>query len=493
MAAPRRPALSIAAIAVYCACVFLSCLFLPDSESVRPWKGVRLLASSLPGDAVLAGLASIGIKDVIHEGGQILAFSAFDEWGSVTLPGLDARLAPGDPRRDEFLDNAIRYFRARSGEEALRLYYLMDATASSSILSGRLKSVLGSDGGWTLVERSDRKGWTEGAAAWLLIVLALLITGRRKALPALPSLLGWIGIFLSSSWPFIISCLPALACAFMAVCAFSRYPYERPHAIGSFLGITKEELGWGVILPLAIGSLAALLILPASYAFAIAASSLGALLPMRFRLGPKRGSHEPFRPLRMRMVSHGSFLKQEMRSLPVVLALIASALSLLAYASAPTRKVGNERKNLLSFPHPRGYTEAIPVNAELPGFAEYLTHVAFQAGFLESDLVGAGRAFRDFSRKGDGSLEEGDGKAERLGIGSNPEGRGIERVLRIAGQRSRIAELPWDDGGTASPGGAWAIPIVLSSILIACAAFVFGKRIGRDAGRTAGRHPRVEE
>jgi hypothetical protein len=264
-----RPRIRMAlALTAAGACICLSFFFLPHSASVVPWKGARLLAVAAlrPETEVLSSLDAAGMSNIVSKSRQGIWFSDFDEWSVVSVAELDRRLIGEDPRRDRFINGISAYFTAKSGERAFNLYYLLGNGISKSVLEKRIKKALASVDDWLLVEGGSKKGFTEGLAVWLLLFAVLVFMESKRRFSACVSFLPWIGVFLSSSWIFILACLPALFLMHCLVMLSKTYPYEKRYDIGFFLSLLRNELGLPPLLCLGACGLLGFVIYPFSYA-----------------------------------------------------------------------------------------------------------------------------------------------------------------------------------------------------------------------------------
>lgn len=492
-----RPRLrAVLALSAAITCIASSFLLLPASGSVRPWKGARLIAvdSGKPEEAVLDSLSKQGLRNIVSRKSQTVFFSDFDEWGSVSLSDLEARLLPEDPRRDSYITGLEGYFSASSGKRAYNLLYLLDPGISRSSLERRLGKALGPGGDWLLVESGAKSSALGGIIAWLVLVMVLIALTPRGIRIACASIGAWIGIFLSSSWIFMLACLPAGMLAYCLFASVWKYPYEKRYTIGFLIRLVKNDIGLLPLICLALFSLLGFILFPASYAFALAASaSIFAGASLREADKAATAFHPRFMPLPLRKgrpVSYGR--KTIAKAVPIF--SVAAALLAAAAAFLPSyRGASRDWNGLLSFPYPHGYTDRTGTSATYPNYRDYLDHLEHQASFLEADLEEpeSPRAFAGFSRKADGSLFQTSATAARLDLSQGRGRTGMESILLQAGERARIVMDSWDGRGSTASSTAWAVPFLIAGMALGVASFYAKRMPGRmrEAGARIDAEP----
>lgn len=480
-----RPRLSQALVLLgTIACIGLSFLFLPSSASIRPWKGARLIAvdASRPEEGVLAALAKQGLTKIVSKFSQRASFSDFDAWESVALSELDLRLIPADPRRDSYIEGLKGYFTAVSGNRTFNLFYLLDLGITRSRLEGKLSKALGSAGDWMLVESGSKRGAMEGCIAWCLLLIVLVATTPKRIRRACVSLCAWFGIFLSSSWLFMLACLPAIILAYCLLASARSYPYEKRYTIGFCFQLLKNEIGLSLSICLLLSSGFAFILYPISYAFALGSMAL-ICLSARWHEKEKtaRALHRVFQPLPLRKGATASFGKKQGATAIPYFCLAAGLIAVAAIIAPSSGNASRNWKGLLSFPYPHGYTNSAASGTKYPNYRDYLEHLNYQAKFLEADLAAgpSTRTFAGYSQKADGSLIQTGAQAIRLDASEGRSGTGMESILMKAGERERIVMDAWDGEGSAGSTISWPFPFILGGMALGLASFYIRKIFGR--------------
>jgi hypothetical protein len=104
--------------------------------SPSTWKGYRVLLvdKAIAEADVLASLEREGITRVISESTEAVLVSDWSKLESMSLADAQARIAPGDPRLDSYIQRLGLWFTAHAGKTECRAYYV-DNRASRSKLS----------------------------------------------------------------------------------------------------------------------------------------------------------------------------------------------------------------------------------------------------------------------------------------------------------------------------------------------------------------------
>lgn len=123
---------------------FLALSVEPALHGPSPWKGYRVLLAdtAIPEAEILAGLKDAGIENVLSESTEPVLVSDWAGTETMSLASARARLSPGDPRLDAYLQRLGLWFEARAGGIAYRAYYI-GTEPSAFVETGFEKKVSG--------------------------------------------------------------------------------------------------------------------------------------------------------------------------------------------------------------------------------------------------------------------------------------------------------------------------------------------------------------
>jgi hypothetical protein len=439
-----------AALSLFCACVALSVFSLPESASIRPWKGARLLAvpSSVEETLVVSALKGVGVQKVLSKSSQRLSFSVFDALQDISLDELDKRLVPNDPRRDFFIDSLHRFFAASAGDMRYALYYLFDESPSAR-LRNRISKALEPRLGWILVEGGNAADRTRGFMVWAAMCLAFFAFLPRKQIPSLALTPAFLCFFLSDSTKYMAACMPLIVLGLIAVQAYLQYPYEKKHMLKSLIQGMRRAIPVQARIALYALALPGFFILPPLplCLCLIAACSCFVLIDAASKLRAHARLHRTFVPQPLRLHARGL----ETRLMALLLVFMGVELAALCLGGLGGKGGDSSGKvnNLLSFPYPHGYTGEAPRADLLPDFSDFKAHEDFQLSFIVHDLYGGqgSRVFREFGKKTDGSLEEVPGAPKLPQLKRIESALGIEKLLKSAGESAPIAYDAWRGEG----------------------------------------------
>ncbi len=98
----------------------------PSRDEDDRWKGYRvLLVDASLGEAdILSSLSKVGLRAVLSESTEPVVVSDWAGLETRTLAEADARLLPGDPRLDAYLQGLSRWFHGSVGGLPYRVYYI---------------------------------------------------------------------------------------------------------------------------------------------------------------------------------------------------------------------------------------------------------------------------------------------------------------------------------------------------------------------------------
>lgn len=189
----RALRLAVAAAAAL-ASVIAGCALAPRSSvSESPWPGrvMVLVADSAEASAsavlspALDALRAAGIEDLVSALGQDVALADFERVVSVPYLEALARLVPGDPRRDPWIEGLERYFTIRTGGKTWHVAY---AAASPAAVRKALEKALGpeSERTWMIAER----GSSRARFLWMLPAAFALLAAFHKRHRRVERLLG---------------------------------------------------------------------------------------------------------------------------------------------------------------------------------------------------------------------------------------------------------------------------------------------------------------
>jgi hypothetical protein len=215
------------------ALVLVASSLAPRSSEASRWKGFRVLlvASSIPEQEVLRALDAGGIKDTLSESREAVRVSDWRGLETMPLSEAEARIVPGDPRLDGYLQRIGLWFEARSGGQAYRVFYLRVSPLDPGLAFARSieRALSPFEGRWILpdarAEGSSSGGapLQSGLAAMLVLAAAMLGpilgSGRPrgpildKAAFRLALVLPWLALAVGSPGASTMAALWAIAIA----------------------------------------------------------------------------------------------------------------------------------------------------------------------------------------------------------------------------------------------------------------------------------------
>ena len=169
----------------------------PSPSGAELWPGRRILLvdEAIPESDILTLLSRAGMKNVISESTQELAFSDYSKLVSLSLGEARSRLGASgskDARLDAYVEGLPAWFHARLGAKSYRIYYIGRSFSSRPL---HLEKLLSSYKGRFLLPESAREGQSAldclGLALSLSLVLALLLMKRNGRLFRLVLLAPW--------------------------------------------------------------------------------------------------------------------------------------------------------------------------------------------------------------------------------------------------------------------------------------------------------------
>jgi hypothetical protein len=99
------------------------------------WKGYRVLLvdRTIPEADVLASLKREGITRVVSESTEAVLVSDWSKLESMSLAEARARISPGDPRLDSYIQRLGLWFTAHAGKVECRAYFIEDRSSGSKL------------------------------------------------------------------------------------------------------------------------------------------------------------------------------------------------------------------------------------------------------------------------------------------------------------------------------------------------------------------------
>jgi hypothetical protein len=200
---------------------FLAFKVAPGELGASAWKGYRtlLVEESVPDSEVLSALTRAGITDVIADSTEPVLISDWVKLETISLSQALARLIPGDPRRDPYIEGLGSWFRAKANDKTFRIYYLKESPFGDPMRAG--KRALAGFGGKSFftdfeggVDPSRRLGLSLAACALILsyCMYSSIRSSRRQAARAFRRML--LRLSLGLAWlPIAFSGLPGAAIA----------------------------------------------------------------------------------------------------------------------------------------------------------------------------------------------------------------------------------------------------------------------------------------
>ncbi len=186
---------------------------LPRGSARSQWIGYRafLVEAAIPEAEVLESLAKAGVKGLLSESSEPVLVSNWGGLETMTLSAAKARLIPGDPRFDAYIQRLGLWFQARVGGVAYRAYYAKESSflGPGAVSERELERGLSAYAGRYRLPEATASAGADGGdglfwlAAVALILAACLASGRVSSLPR------WRGI---DTVAFRVAlCLPWLA------------------------------------------------------------------------------------------------------------------------------------------------------------------------------------------------------------------------------------------------------------------------------------------
>jgi hypothetical protein len=391
-------AIALGAVALYSMALVLA----PSASGGELWPGRRILlvAEEIPDSDIRSLLSGAGIKNVICESTQELAFSDYSKLVNLSLTEARSRLLASsgskDPRLDAYMEGMPSWFHAQFKSKGYRIYYIGRSLASRPL---RLQKLLSAYKGNFLLPESGRTGQSAldylGLGLSLGLFLALIFMKRRGRLFRLLILAAWPLLALRGG-PAVPAALlweAALAASLPRLEAlFEECRLSSGARLGQ--GLRSAVLESWPLLATAFGFFALESSLLPSVLLCLAGSLLGILFLLGLYKGNRVQRRLGFVPLRIARASAQEAARASFSSPWAKLGLAAACLGLalsLAFRVLPV-SVGDGAPAGLSLPQPvslgvggprglPGPQEAARLAASrassfLPDLSDYLVHRA---------------------------------------------------------------------------------------------------------------------
>lgn len=514
----KIPGKLIAAVLGALALCSLALYLAPSPSGAELWPGRRLLLveESVPESEVLSLLSRAGMRNVISESTQELAFSDYSRLVSLSLPEARSRLGvtgSKDARLDAYAQGLPAWFHARLGAKDYRIYYLGRSFSSRPI---HLEKLFSAYRGRFLLPESGRAGQSAldylGLALSLALCLSLLLMKRsgrpfRLALLApwlLLSLRGGEAASVALLWEATLAAaLPGLESLFEECRLSSGF-----RGLGQGLRAAFLESWPLLVSALGLFALEPSLFLPSLLCLGGGALGLWALLEL-YKEG-RGGSRLGFVPLRILSPSARDAARSSLSSRWTRLGLVALCLGLalsLVVRLLPASGVEGA-PSALSLPQPLARGSGAPLglpspqDAEalsssrdpsfLPDLADYLVHRAREEALFYLPLSESRPdPFAPISLPSPGgrvaySLSFDEAWAWRA-YRAAPS-RGVESLLLSERHFVRAAVLPLGSfkAQPLAPKEGLLYIILLAPPLLS---LVFGKKMRRSGGRRENKQP----
>ncbi|HET7838596.1 MAG TPA: hypothetical protein VFL04_02465 [Rectinemataceae bacterium] len=455
---------------------FSSYMQAPVEAHTEAWRGYRslLVEESVPDSEVMDALSKAGVTGVISASTEPVLISNWSGLEQTTLSLALARLIPGDPRRDPYIDGLGSWFRARVQGRGYRVYYLRVSPFSEALRAGdsALAPFSGRfilpESGATVSGSAPQRWMAMGAVGIVLLYVLVSALGPsrrlgpkvlRRFLLRLCLVLPWLALAWRGTTELILSLLWTVA--LVELSASLDIPLEelrRNHAIGS----TLKSLLRGGRPPLSALLVAsgALVLAPACLLVTALAilSSAGFLIAfccaslLESRLA-KRGRLE-FVPI---AIGRRGRTRDYASAGICILALVAwAAFRIVPVGSGESQAAGIEMPMPLpgrGNPAPSLEEARAQANSSqaMPGLAQWLVHRAFQEALPLARLKeGRSDPFAQLSLGKGGAtgpsivFNESWRTSALRGIPPNS----IEAMLLAQGGSVRGASLPWQPTGS---------------------------------------------
>jgi hypothetical protein len=158
----------------------------PALHGPSSWKGYRVLLvdAAIPEAEILADLKDAGIENVLSESTEPVLVSDWAGTETMSLASARARLSPGDPRLDAYLQRLGLWFEARAGGIAYRAYYIR-TESSAFVETGFEKKVSGElgrfKGRFVLADAGEPAPARRDGALQFVFTIALLLVAAATS------------------------------------------------------------------------------------------------------------------------------------------------------------------------------------------------------------------------------------------------------------------------------------------------------------------------
>ncbi|MBN2051017.1 MAG: hypothetical protein JW760_11265 [Spirochaetales bacterium] len=383
-------ALGLTGILFFLLFLFLIPFLDPLHQSSQVWKGyyMLLLSPRSPGN-VEGALSEAGFSCVSRENTS-LPFSDYTGMIDVPLKDLDLRFLPIDPRVKDYAKNVGSYFTSAAEGETREIMYI-ESNDSPWIFSRKVKQALGSEkDAWIIADYSRRGTILMLCLYGLMVVFFFFRTKLPKPLPFVMALPGALLIFLGTGQGGFSPIL--LYCAFITA-----MEYSKPVVVQQIAGEPFRPGFWLLIGCMLLLSIIVSLVLSTGDGGRVYAWSTVGILSLAFlSLGLSYGTflmikygameHRLFVPLLIFEGPERNYEKGAGGKIVIIAALLALSLVI---PRIPDGREGFPVPEPVSCPGVEDFSwqsllvlEKQDNRGTLPDLTDYLTHLAYQEGFM---------------------------------------------------------------------------------------------------------------